>query len=787
MKKLLAILVSVLLLATMIPLGAVSVSAHSVVMTASEFINCLQIAMARPNTYNNEYPYNLGYYNGSTISWDCWNLGKSIIWSRGSIVNNYSVGTHSRVDTSCGLGDWDGLTIVQQAPNCSSNFSNLVPGEWLYMSGHTGYYIGNGQVIECTTGWGVNGITQSQIDSYGNRSRNGVSGGKWLYHGMVPWLDYSSFIAPCTHTYSNACDTTCNSCGATRTITHNYAAATCTKPQTCTVCGATSGSALGHTYDNACDATCNTCGSSRTPSAHVYSNACDDSCNVCGATRTASAHVYDNACDATCNICGATRSAAHTYSDDCDADCNVCGAKREAMHNFVVTTKEATCIENEKICYTCTDCGYYYEEIVPDYVSDWSTIYPSDVDEDRIESKEQYRSRDKEWKESTQTLSGDWVLSNTETYWGSYGAWSGWDVYYIAANDSTQVETRTAYTYYYFQCPNCGNHMYGWDIPCFSWADGCGAYIPEDAFVWVYSPTSYDGVQEFHGTGKYYKDIDGQRVFRHDNGAVTQYRSRTRALETKYTYYRYTAWSDWQDVRPSSATEVETRTVYRYTVSGLGDHTYSGVCDVDCNVCGEKREASAHNYSEDIISNVTCVEDGVCVYTCSVCGDSYTVITPATGEHDYSFLDGYNPTCGTDGMVTYACSMCGDQYTVITPATDDHAYVEQILTPATCGNAGVKTHTCSVCGDNYAEVIPATGEHSYDDRYDGTCNGCTTTRPVPGDVNNDGKINNRDLGLMQQYLNDWGVVINTTAADFNENGAVNNRDLGELQMYLNSK
>ena len=39
--------------------------------------------------------------------------------------------------------------------------------------------------------------------------------------------------------------------------------------------------ALGHTYDNACDADCNTCGEGRTPAAHESENA-DGKCDVCG-------------------------------------------------------------------------------------------------------------------------------------------------------------------------------------------------------------------------------------------------------------------------------------------------------------------------------------------------------------------------------------------------------------------------------------------------------------------------------------------------------------------------
>ena len=56
---------------------------------------------------------------------------------------------------------------------------------------------------------------------------------------------------------------------------------------------------------------------------------------------------------------------------------------------------------------------------------------------------------------------------------------------------------------------------------------------------------------------------------------------------------------------------------------------------------------------------------------------------------------------------------------------------------------------------------------------------------IPGDVNNDGKVNVRDLGLMQQYLNGWDVTMSLTAADVNGDGKVNVRDLGTLQQYLN--
>ena len=54
-----------------------------------------------------------------------------------------------------------------------------------------------------------------------------------------------------------------------------------------------------------------------------------------------------------------------------------------------------------------------------------------------------------------------------------------------------------------------------------------------------------------------------------------------------------------------------------------------------------------------------------------------------------------------------------------------------------------------------------------------------------GDINGDGKINNRDLGLFQKHLNGSDVDVDIEAADVYYDGKVNNRDLGILQKYLN--
>ena len=56
---------------------------------------------------------------------------------------------------------------------------------------------------------------------------------------------------------------------------------------------------------------------------------------------------------------------------------------------------------------------------------------------------------------------------------------------------------------------------------------------------------------------------------------------------------------------------------------------------------------------------------------------------------------------------------------------------------------------------------------------------------IPGDLNDDGIVNNKDLGLLQRYINRWDVDINLAAANVNGDTVINNKDLGLLQRYIN--
>lgn len=108
---------------------------------------------------------------GKYLECDCSGLIKGTLW--GYPYN----GTYGHI-----YPDVNANTIMSTyCYNKSSNFNNITRGEFVWMSGHIGVYIGNGKVCECSPKW-ENGI---QITNLKAR--------KWKLHGKSKWLDYSNY------------------------------------------------------------------------------------------------------------------------------------------------------------------------------------------------------------------------------------------------------------------------------------------------------------------------------------------------------------------------------------------------------------------------------------------------------------------------------------------------------------------------------------------------------------------------------------------------------------------
>ena len=93
---------------------------------------------------------------------------------------------------------------------------------------------------------------------------------------------YKRVVTPCGHVYDNACDKTCNRCGATRTPSaHKGGTATCKVKAKCSVCGESYGSLKSHSYekkitkatltkDGIIKNVCKTCGYTASKTTTIY-------------------------------------------------------------------------------------------------------------------------------------------------------------------------------------------------------------------------------------------------------------------------------------------------------------------------------------------------------------------------------------------------------------------------------------------------------------------------------------------------------------------------------------
>lgn len=114
-----------------------------------------------------------------------------------------------------------------------------------------------------------------------------------------------------------------------------------------------------------------------------------------------------------------------------------------------------------------------------------------------------------------------------------------------------------------------------------------------------------------------------------------------------------------------------------------------------------------------------------------------------------------------------------------------------VTVPATCTAPGSNTYTCSLCGDTYTEELPIIA-HTFEN---GVCTQCGAPDPSvtpsykKGDVDGDGEITIRDVGILRLYLADKYTldVLGSLAGDTDGDGEITIRDVGTLRLYLADK
>ena len=129
--------------------------------------------------------------SSDTFGFDCVNLIKGILWGwNADLSKTYGgavYGSNGVPDTNANGMFWD------YCYDQSSDFSNIVPGEFVWMEGHIGIHIGGGLAVECTPIW-ADGVQITAIGNIGAKA--GYATRTWTSHGRCNFIDYSDTPEP---------------------------------------------------------------------------------------------------------------------------------------------------------------------------------------------------------------------------------------------------------------------------------------------------------------------------------------------------------------------------------------------------------------------------------------------------------------------------------------------------------------------------------------------------------------------------------------------------------------
>lgn len=122
--------------------------------------------------------------SSDTFGFDCVCFIKGLLWGWiGDAGHPYGGAKYQ----SGGVPDKNSNTMITLCNDVSTDFFNLEVGEFLWIPGHCGVYIGDGLAAECTHRW-ADGVQITRVHNL--LSDDGTPGRKWEKHGKLPWITY---------------------------------------------------------------------------------------------------------------------------------------------------------------------------------------------------------------------------------------------------------------------------------------------------------------------------------------------------------------------------------------------------------------------------------------------------------------------------------------------------------------------------------------------------------------------------------------------------------------------
>lgn len=120
------------------------------------------------------------------FGFDCVCLIKGILWGWNGDLNHTNGGATYCSNNVPDISDAGMLSVCTEV---STNFADIEVGEYVWMSGHCGVYIGDGLVVECTPKW-ENKVQITALANIGTKS--GYNSRRWTKHGKLPYVEYEA-------------------------------------------------------------------------------------------------------------------------------------------------------------------------------------------------------------------------------------------------------------------------------------------------------------------------------------------------------------------------------------------------------------------------------------------------------------------------------------------------------------------------------------------------------------------------------------------------------------------
>lgn len=697
--------------------------------------------------YINNYEYNQSEFqknainsaSADTFAFDCVCFIKALLWGWDG---NTSATNGGAVYESNGVPDIGTEKIIEVCNDVSTDFSNVEIGELLWMQGHVGIYIGNGLSVEATAAWDH----KVQISAC-NTTITGYHTRTWSKHGKLPYVSYH------THSYNNfVC-----ACGAYTNASEKKLSAGDTNYRI------TSESAKAHTgpYGACPDVNMNLKKNTIITVTHTVTN---------GHGHTwyklnNGSYIYGDYVTPFVTISAGVSNPETTKGESNSVTGKIYNAKNSTITAKLDGTQYASFSAGSSSTIDIASSKINSGVSFPSLKAGIHTIVIT-AKQDGVSTSSTITFSVKEKINYTAIQDGDYRLKNNSNGLylvadnGNYTNGNNVSTYSLIENATEQIWSFVKESSGYRVTVRGQNY----------YLNAYGDYGNDGDNITLWENTN-------HGTQRWNLEKTGSgyivRNAFNPNNVLTVSGGNNVVLKA-YTGSSSQIWTIEPYTPPAEKYYLDVNLTVDDTAnnSGLESVTFDVYIN-DSKVAEDVSDYYAQHTKgqtytvNDIRVNGCYTNKGNSSYPGTI-SSTTTVTIPITTYHKPETIPAVAVTCTdigyTEGTKCATCGMIISQPQPIYP--EGHQWDEGVITKEPNFNEeGERTYTCQVCGEKQVDPVPK-------------------PQYLPGDINGDGIVNNKDLTRLMKNLAGEDVTVVQAALDINGDKTVNNKDLTRLMKYL---